>query len=158
MKEYYHLQTIMSMEFCDCKVNTEGNSEVLYMQYSDEKDYIMRMIKEMVRMLFTLMLGKEYTHVELPAENRFEISGRKLEEYKAMVDRGEINEAENLLLENVDYDSKDEVAGAAFFYRYISEKEEEFLQAHNYSTEEALDGLKQLAKRAGYDEVYEILL
>lgn len=127
------------------------------MQYSDEKDYIMRMIKEMVRMLFTLMLGKEYTHVELPEESRFTVSGKKLGEYKTMVDRGEINEAENLLLENIDYDSSDEVAGAAFFYRYISEKEEAFLQENNYSTEEALDGLKQLAKRAGYAEVCDIL-
>lgn len=97
------------------------------MLYSDEKDYIMRMIKEAGRMLFTLMLGREYTHVELPEENRFTVSGKKLEEYKAMVDKGAINEAENILLENLDYDSSDEVAGAAFFYRYISEKEEGFL-------------------------------
>ena len=41
------------------------------MLYEDEKDYIMRMIKEMVRVLFSLMLGKQYTQVELPGENRF---------------------------------------------------------------------------------------
>ncbi len=29
------------------------------MLYEDEKDYIMRMIKEMVRVLFSLMLGKQ---------------------------------------------------------------------------------------------------
>lgn len=127
------------------------------MQYSDEKDYIMRMIKEVVRMLFTLMLGREYTHVELPEENSFTVSGKKLKEYKTMVDKGEINEAENLLLEHLDYDSGDEVAGAAFFYSYISEKEEDFLIANCYSTEEALDGLKRLAKRAGYAEVCDIL-
>ena len=34
------------------------------MNFEDEKDYIMRMIKEMVRVLFSLMPGKKYTKVE----------------------------------------------------------------------------------------------
>ena len=35
------------------------------MNFTDEKDYIMRMIKEMVRVLFSLVFGKEYVSVEL---------------------------------------------------------------------------------------------
>ena len=30
------------------------------MYFTDEKDYIMRMIKEMVRILFSLIYGKKY--------------------------------------------------------------------------------------------------
>ena len=33
------------------------------MNFTDEKDYIMRMIKEMVSVLFSLALGKKYTSV-----------------------------------------------------------------------------------------------
>ncbi len=33
------------------------------MYFTDEKDYIMRMIKEMVRVLFSLMFGKKYVSV-----------------------------------------------------------------------------------------------
>ena len=40
------------------------------MIYEEEADYIMRMIKEMARVLFSLMLGKKYTQVELPKENK----------------------------------------------------------------------------------------
>lgn len=58
------------------------------MLYEDEKDYIMRMIKEMVRVLFSLMLGKQYTQVELPGENRFLVSGKNLGDLKEMADRG----------------------------------------------------------------------
>ena len=32
----------------------------------DEKDYIMRMIKEIARVLASVMLGKKYVQVELP--------------------------------------------------------------------------------------------
>ena len=66
------------------------------MRYENEKDYIMRMIKEMVRVLFSLMLGKHYVQVEPEIENKYTVSGTSLGEFKAMVDRGEVNEAENI--------------------------------------------------------------
>ena len=37
----------------------------------DEKDYIMRMIKEMVQVLFSLVFGKKYVSVELVDEVLF---------------------------------------------------------------------------------------
>ena len=40
------------------------------MYFTDEKDYIMRMIKEMVRVLFSLICGKKYVSVEL--ENKYD--------------------------------------------------------------------------------------
>ncbi|NCB92925.1 MAG: hypothetical protein EOM40_10270 [Clostridia bacterium] len=127
------------------------------MLFDDEKDYLMRMIKEMARVLFSIMLGKSYVQVELPEENKYEISGNKLEEYLAMVDRGEINEAENRILADLDYNDQGEVTAAVFFYQHIGEKDPDFLEAHNYSEEEVLDGLKQLAKQAGYGNLCDLI-
>ena len=90
------------------------------MDFNDEKDYIMRIIKEMVRVLFSLMLGKQYKSVELPEENKYEVSGKALEEFKKMVDQGFVNEAENMLLENIDYTQKEEILAALLFYQYIN--------------------------------------
>ncbi len=123
------------------------------MLYEDEKDYIMRMIKEMVRVLFSLMLGKQYTQVELPGENRFSVSGKNLGDLKEMADRGKINEAENLLLENLDYENKEEVAAAVLFYEYVGQMEEGFLKENGYSLEEVYDGLMQIARNSGYGEL-----
>mgnify|MGYP000323298479 FL=1 len=64
------------------------------MNFTDEKDYIMRMIKEMVRVLFSLAFGKEYVSVELEKENKYEVIGKK---FLDMIDLGKINEAENIL-------------------------------------------------------------
>ena len=69
--------------------------------WNDEKDYIMRMIQEISRVIFSLMFGKQYVQVELDEQEKYRIAGKDPEEYKRMVDRGEINEAENLLLENL---------------------------------------------------------
>lgn len=128
------------------------------MDFSDKKDYIMRIIKEMVRVLFSLMLGKQYKSVELPDENKYEVSGRSLPEFEEMVDKGLINEAENMLLENIDYTQKEDILAALLFYQHIGEKEPDFLAAHNYSKEEALDGIKELAEKAGYGEISTIFM
>ena len=123
------------------------------MLYEDEKDYIMRMIKEMARVLFSLMLGKQYTQVELPGENRFSVSGKNLGDLKEMADRGKINEAENLLLENLDYENKEEVTAAVLFYEYVGQMEEGFLKKNGYSLVEVYDGLMQIARNSGYGEL-----
>ena len=128
------------------------------MDFNDEKDYIMRIIKEMVRVLFSLMLGKQYKSVELPEENKYEVSGKALAEFKRMVDEGFINEAENILLESIDYTQKEDVLAAILFYQYIGERDSDFLAAHNYSKEEALDGIKRLAEQQGYDYITSLLM
>lgn len=55
------------------------------MYFTDEKDYIMRMIKEMVRVLFSLMFGKKYVSVELEKENKYEVSGKNLKDFLDML-------------------------------------------------------------------------
>lgn len=127
------------------------------MNFNDEKDYIMRIIKEMVRVLFSLMLGKQYVSVEQEVENGYEVSGKKLDELLEMIDNGEINDAENLILDSIDYSNKNELAVAALFYQYLSEKKEDFLQKNNYSKEEVLDGINHIMQKAGYYDVIRIM-
>lgn len=128
------------------------------MNFNDEKDYIMRIIKEMVRVLFSLMLGKQYKSVELEEENKYEVSGKKLSELKEMVDEGLINEAENMIYDGIDYARKEEVAAALLFYQYIGEKDNDFLSRCNYSKEEAVDGIRRLAEIQGCDDILSVLI
>ena len=123
------------------------------MYFTDEKDYIMRMIKEMVRILFSLIYGKKYVSVELEKENKYEVSGKNLKDFLDMIDSGQINEAENILLDNIDYANNDEVMAAALFYQYLSEKDSEFLINNNYTKEEVLSGFKQLLVQSEYNNL-----
>ena len=100
------------------------------MYFTDEKDYIMRMIKEMVRVLFSLMFGKKYVSVELEKENKYEVSGKNLKDF----------------LDN-------EVMAVALFYQYLSEKDSEFLKNNNYTKEEVMSGFKQLLMQSGYTDL-----
>ena len=68
--------------------------------------------------------------------------------------RADLNKA----LRKMDADDiREEVAAAALFYQYLSEKEESFLKEHDFSGEEVLDGMKNLLKCAGYGSVLEII-
>ena len=123
------------------------------MNFTDEKDYIMRMIKEMVRVLFSLAFGKKYVSVELEKENKYEVSGKNLKYFLNMIDLGQINEAENILLDSIDYTNKNEVMAVALFYQYLSEKDNQFLENNNYTKEEVLSGFKQLLMQSGYTDL-----
>lgn len=122
----------------------------------DEKDYIMRMIKEMVQVLFSLVFGKKYVSVELEDENKYEVSGNTLKYFFDMIDQGDINEAENLLLEDLDYTNKEEVM-AAFFYQHLSQKDDDFLRRNDYTKEEVLFGFKQLLEKSGYKDLIRLI-
>ena len=127
------------------------------MNFTDEKDYIMRMIKEMVRVLFSLAFGKKYVSVELEKENKYEVSGKNLKIFLNMIDLGQINEAENILLDSIDYTNKNEVMAVALFYQYLSEKDNQFLENNNYKKEEVLSGFKQLLMKSGYSDLLYLL-
>ena len=123
----------------------------------DEKDYIMRMIKEMVQVLFSLVFGKKYVSVELEDENKYEVSGNTLKYFFDMIDQGDINEAENLLLEDLDYTNKEEVMAAAFFYQHLSQKDDDLLRRNDYTKEEVLFGFKQLLEKSGYKDLIRLI-
>ena len=127
------------------------------MRFQDEKDYIMRMIKEMVSVLFSILLGKQYVSVDEERKNGYEVSGTDLNDLLDMIDNGQINEAENLMLDDIDYSDKKELAAALLFYQYLSEKKKDFLWDHDHSDEEILDGAKQILQKAGYGNIVKIM-
>ena len=115
------------------------------------------MIKEMVQVLFSLVFGKKYVSVELEDENKYEVSGNTLKYFFDMIDQGDINEAENLLLEDLDYTNKEEVMAAAFFYQHLSQKDDDFLRRNDYTKEEVLFGFKQLLEKSGYKDLIHLI-
>ena len=125
------------------------------MNFTDEKDYIMRMIKETIRVLFVVAFGEKYVSVEL--ENKYEVSGKNLKDFLDMIDAGQINEAENLFLDSMDYTNKEAVMAGALFYEHLNETDNEFLTSNNYTREEVLSGFQQLLVHTGYNDLIYLL-
>ena len=74
-----------------------------------------------------------------------------------MIDAGEINEAENQLLDRLEgYMESGEIDGitletALEIYGHINEKEDDFLEEHDYSREEIEEGIHRVLSMAGVE-------
>ena len=94
----------------------------------EEKDYIMRLIHELIRTLMKLLCGVDLDRREedvLPATRK----GRYLS-FRQMIDDGDINEAENLLQEGLDIHDKADLELALLFYHYLIQMLEFVFEVH----------------------------
>ena len=94
----------------------------------EDKDYVMRIVHEWIRTLIKLIFNKDIDKgddVEIPLEVMEQF--RKL---KSMIDDGEINEAENILLDGLREGDRTYFEMSLLFYEKLSGKTDEFLAAH----------------------------
>ena len=122
-----------------------------------EQDYVMRLIKEMVRAILKLLFNID---TDSPSAELLEDvkEQQTLDELLDMVDNGFINEAENKIYEITEEGKKTDLEMALLFYSSLNDKSDEFLEAHNYSRDEIKAGLKDIAVRYGVDGFAEMFL
>lgn len=114
-------------------------------------DYVMRMIRDMARVLARLILAKDEVSYQLPEDEEFTALDNLYKKLISMADQGEINQAENLLLDQLEDKSSEYFEMAASFYLHLNEFSDEFLEAHGYSREEINEGMSGLGKEFGVD-------
>ena len=126
--------------------------------YYFEKDYIMRLIHGIARMLARMIFGEEAedsgpeTVLESACRADYDI-------LRELVDEGRINAAENRLfelLETTAWEDRQKVALVLGFYDYVNSKDDEFLAASDFSREEVIEGLEE-AMKAVHMEIPEYL-
>ena len=122
-----------------------------------EQDYVMRLIKEMVRAILKLLfnIDTESPTVDL-LENREEKEA--LENLLDMVDAGKINEAENKLFDLTDDVTVNDLKIALLFYSYLNDKTDDFLETNDFSREEIKSGLENVTDRFGLNSIAEMFL
>ena len=122
-----------------------------------EQDYIMRLIKEMIRTILKLLFNIDS---ENPTAGLLENHEEKstLETLLDMVDAGDINEAENRILAIADTGNKASLELVLLFYSYLNDKSEEFLTEHNFSRKEIQEDLKYILSQYGLSSMAEMFL
>ena len=133
-------------------MNKNHETEISAM-YIYEKDYIMRMIYGITQMLAVILFGRKLDTKELILAFGDEFQGNN-DYLLEMVDRGEINTAENKLFEIIDSSGMEQDALGSLillFYDHVNSKDDEFLAKAGFSREEILTGLKDAMSRIGMD-------
>ena len=122
-----------------------------------EQDYVMRLIKEMVRAILKLLfnIDTESPTVEL-LENKEE--QETLENLLDMVDVGEINEAENRLYDLTSNTDVNSLEIALLFYSYLNDKTDDFLEANDFSRDEIKLGMENVADNFDLNSIAKMFL
>lgn len=122
-----------------------------------EQDYIMKLIKEMVRVILKLLfnIDSESPAVEL-LENKQE--REILEKLLDMVDAGKINETENRLYDLISDMDMDSLEIAVLFYSCLNDKTDEFLEENGFSREEIKLGMENVADVFGLNSIAKMFL
>ncbi len=122
-----------------------------------EQDYIMRLIKEMVRAILKLLFNIDS---ESPTAELLENKEQKetLENLLDLVDAGKINEAENRLYDFISDSDMGSLEIALLFYSYLNDKTDAFLEENAFSREEVKSGMKNLVDMFGLSSIAGMFL
>lgn len=123
-----------------------------------EEDYIMRMIKDMIRALVKAILGKTELDYEFPKENECTKDDVLYNKVTQMADEGDINGAENLLLTEFEFQEPIQLEIALAFYSHVNEYSNDFLETNNYSRREIGEGIDLIAKKYGYSGIMNAII
>lgn len=123
--------------------------ERIVIDFMYEQDYVMRMIKNLVNFLAKSFLDKDIVIYELPEKEKYTQTDHIHKLLLSLIDQGRINEAENLLHEELDCKDKRYMELALDFYERLNKFDDEFLEKNDFSREEIEQGLKAIAKEFG---------
>ncbi len=115
-----------------------------------QDDYVMRTIADLAKAIGGLALGKHSIDYGLPVQPQEDTAAQALyRRMRELARRGEVNEAENQLFEELDEGDREYLEMALAFYLYLNEFDDEFLYTNNYSREEIVEGINAAAARFG---------
>ena len=115
-----------------------------------KQDYLMRIIEDSIRFLVKIVLNKDSVIYELADEVEKHTPTDLLHtQLLTLINQGKINEAENMLYEELDRENKRHIELALDFYRRLNDLDDEFLEKNNFPREEIEQGLKTIAQQFG---------
>ena len=119
-----------------------------------QDDYILRQIREMVRAVMKMLFQGNAS--ELTPEVIEDTDARQiLTNLNDLVDNGRIDDAENQLYEMTCKGDRQNLEIGLLFYYHLNSKDDECLEATNFSREEIMTGIQDLADRYNLSGIAE---
>lgn len=122
-----------------------------------EKDYILRMIKDLTKSIAHLILGKSEIEYELPEESEYSKVDTLYVKLIELVNMGQINEAEDLLFDEINPSDMRQFEMAMSFYLYLNDFGDDYLEKNNYSRDEITEGIRSICKEYGVSSMVDFL-
>ena len=116
-----------------------------------KQDFLLRQIESLAMSLSKLFFNKDMVQYEVSDQENISETDILYTKLGKLVSEGKINEAENLLFDEVDKSNIEYLRVGIDFYTNLNRLEDSVLEAHNYSREEIEQGLRYICTLFGYD-------
>lgn len=120
-----------------------------------QNDWLLRQIELMTTTMLLFLTGKrpeQMEQLEYQKENELSLH------LKGFLSRGEICQGENILFEAIENGEKGAYEAAIDFYKNLNILTDEELKKGDFSRQEILDGLKEVARSYGMEkEILELM-
>lgn len=117
-----------------------------------EQDYIMRQIKQIINFLLKVLFKINTENFSLQSIKTIE-AREAAGDLLRKTDQGNINEAENELSELIENRTMDNLLVGIVFYSYLNEKDDDYLEANDFSRKAVENGMKYLLSEYGLEEM-----
>lgn len=115
-----------------------------------KQDFNARRLEDQGKFLAKLILGKEEASYELPPYEEMDNDVDRLyRKILKLADAGDINQAENELLEQLDDGDFRMFEMALCFYLHLAKMDADYLEEHGFSREEVSEGMENLGEDFG---------
>ena len=122
-----------------------------------EKDCMLRIIKDLTKSIAHLILGKSEIEYELPEESEYSRVDTLYVKLIELVNMGQINEAEDLLFDEINPSDMRQFEMAMSFYLYLNDFGDDYLEKNNYSRDEITEGIRSICKEYGVSSMVDFL-
>ncbi|MDU4862407.1 MAG: DUF6483 family protein [Terrisporobacter othiniensis] len=122
-----------------------------------EKDYILRMVKDLVKSIAHIVLGKSEMEYELPENDEYSRIDYLYVKLLELVNQGKINDAEDMLFDEINTSDMKQFEMAMSFYLYLNDFGDDYLESNDYSRDEISEGIKSICKEYGVSSMVEFL-
>lgn len=122
-----------------------------------EKDYILRMVKDLVKSIAHIVLGKSEMEYELPEKDEYSRVDYLYVRLLELVNQGKINDAEDMLFDEINTSDMKQFEMAMSFYLYLNDFGDDYLESNDYSRDEISEGIKSICKEYGVSSMVEFL-
>ena len=122
-----------------------------------DKDYILRMINDLVKSIAFIVLGKNDIEYELPEKDEYSSVDFLYVKLLELVNQGKINEAEDILFDEINTSDMRQFEMAMSFYLYLNDFDDDYLESNDYSRDEIKEGIKSICKEYDVSSMIEFL-
>ncbi|WP_343342512.1 DUF6483 family protein [Terrisporobacter petrolearius] len=122
-----------------------------------EKDYILRMVKDLVKSIAHIVLGKSAIEYELPENDEYSRIDYLYVRLLELVNQGKINDAEDMLFDEINTSDMKQFEMAMSFYLYLNDFGDDYLETNDYSRDEISEGIKSICNEYGVSSMVEFL-